>query len=272
MKTKELNKYLLLFDAECPVCAWAAGTTAANNILGENGKTPYQDFQSTACPVIDRQRAANEVALLDVETGQVSYGVESMFKLLGSIAPFLNPLLSFGPFVWLMRKPYKLFALNRRVIVPSAVSKNQIQPALHLGYRVAYLLITTLFAAFILTHYVQLTAGMVPVGNAYREYLICGGQIVFQGAIISLIAKNKVWDYLGNMMTISFGGALLLMPVLILAKVFGYHPVIYTAYFMAVAGVMLFEHIRRSKLLGLGYSLTASWVLYRTAILLFILY
>lgn len=269
---KEFDRYILLFDAECPVCTWAAGTNAANSILGKSGITSYQNFQNGACPVINRQRAANEVALLNLKTGEVTYGIESLFRLLASIAPFLNPLLSFGPFVWLMSKPYKFFALNRRVIVPSAGRKNTVQPALHLGYRGAYLLITCWFAAFVLTRYVQLTAGVVPVGYAYREYLVCGGQIIFQGIIVSIIAKNKFWDYLGNMMTISFGGALLLLLVLALSRVIGDHPVIYTGYFMAVAGVMLLEHIRRSKLLGLEFGLSISWALYRAVILLFILY
>ncbi|WP_432328601.1 hypothetical protein ACRQ5D_07165 [Mucilaginibacter sp. P25] len=40
---------------------------------------------------------------------------------------------------------------------------------------------------------------------------------------------------------------------------------------MAVAGLMLLEHIRRTKLLGLGWVLTVTWVTYRIVLLLLIL-
>lgn len=272
MKTQVMNKYLILFDAECPICNWAAGTNTANNLLGKNGMASYQGFQSGACPVIDRQRAANEVALLDVETGEVTYGVKSLFKVLAQAAPLLKPLLGFGPLVSVMSKVYKLFSLNRRVIVPSAAVKGDVQPAFHVGYRITYLIIAVLATAFVLTHYVQLMAGVLPVGNAYREYLVCGGQIVVQGFIINLIAQNKSWNYLGSMMTISLGGALLLFPVLLISGLIGQHPYFYAAYFMLVAGTMFLEHIRRNKLLGLGFTLTISWVLYRVVVLLFILH
>jgi len=125
--------------------------------------------------------------------------------------------------------------------------------------------------SFILTAYAHLLIGVVPIGSVYREYLICGGQIFFQGLIVSLIAKEKKWDYLGNMMTISFAGSLLLGFVLLEAHWIGHQPIFYTAYFMLVAGLMFLEHIRRTKLLQLGWTLTITWALYRTAILLLIL-
>jgi hypothetical protein len=40
---------------------------------------------------------------------------------------------------------------------------------------------------------------------------------------------------------------------------------------MLVAGLMFLEHIRRTKLLQLGWTLTITWALYRAAILVLIL-
>jgi hypothetical protein len=40
---------------------------------------------------------------------------------------------------------------------------------------------------------------------------------------------------------------------------------------MAVAGLMFLEHVRRTKLLGLGWVLTVTWVTYRIVLLLLIL-
>ncbi len=72
-------------------------------------------------------------------------------------------------------------------------------------------------------------------------------------------------------MTISFAGALLLLPPMLLAIWFELNPLFYLAWFMAVAGLMLLEHIRRSSLLKIGWALTITWVLYRIAVLLIIL-
>ncbi|MGZ3879291.1 MAG: DUF393 domain-containing protein, partial [Mucilaginibacter sp.] len=131
---------------------------------------------------------------------------------------------------------------------------------------------TWALTSLILTAYADLLIGILPAGNIYRECLICGGQVFFQGAIVSLIHKEKRWDYLGNMMTISFGGALLLAVGLLISGWIGHQPVFYAGWFMLVAGAMLLEHIRRTKILKLGWTLTITWALYRAVILLLILF
>ena len=241
-------------------------------MLDNDGRAAYQELPAQACPMLDRQRAVNEIALVNQDTGEVTYGIESLFKVFAVSIPVLKPLFVFRPFVWLMSKIYAFIAFNRRVIIPAPVAANsfELQPTFKLNYRLAYLFFTWLLTAIVLSAYARLMPGLLPGGSLYREYLICGGQIFFQGTIISIIRKNKRWDYLGNMMTISFGGALLLLPVLLLAQLLNLHPIVCAAWFMGVAGLMLLEHIRRSKLLELGWILTTSWVLYRILVLLLI--
>lgn len=141
----------------------------------------------------------------------------------------------------------------------------------HISYRIAYLLFTWLVTAYILTAYAHLLTDYVPLGGKYREYLICGGQIIFQGLIILVYKKEKLWDYLGNMMTISFAGSILLTPGLIVNHFIDIHPVMYILYFMLVAGLMFLEHIRRSKLLQLGWLMSITWAIYRLIVLELIL-
>jgi hypothetical protein len=81
-----------------------------------------------------------------------------------------------------------------------------------------------------------------------------------------LYAPAKRWDYLGNMMTISFAGALLLVPVILIHHLIHW-PLFSPLYFMVVAGLMFAEHIRRTKLLALGWLLTITWALYRIILL-----
>ncbi|NCD68834.1 thiol-disulfide oxidoreductase DCC family protein [Mucilaginibacter agri] len=267
-----LKNYLILFDAECPMCNLYTKAFVQSGLLDAEGRAAYQEVNPEICPMVDRQRAVNEIALINQQTGEVSYGISSLFTVIGAAMPVFKPLFAFGPFVWLMSKVYAFISYNRRVIIPATGDeKFQYQPTFKLHYRIAYLLFTWVVTAFILTRYARLLGNVVPVGGNYREYLICGGQIFFQAIVIGFVAKGKLWSYLGNMMTISFAGALLLLPMCLIGAWLGAHPILYTLYFMVIAGLMFLEHIRRSKLLHLGWALTISWVFYRSLVLVAIL-
>ncbi|RYY33316.1 MAG: DUF393 domain-containing protein [Sphingobacteriaceae bacterium] len=268
---KTLHNHIILYDAECPMCNLYTKAFVGSGMLDNDGRKPYQEMLPD-CPLVDRQRAVNEIALINTQTGEVEYGVVSLFKVIANSFPLLKGLFEWKPFIWLAQKAYAFVSYNRRVIVPGKALDNfDEQPGFKLKYRVAYLLFTWLTVGFILTQYTHLLAGMVPVGNAWREYAICGGQVLFQGIAVSLYANAKKWDYLGNMMTISFAGALLLLPGLLMAQFVELPALVYTLYFLGVAGLMFLEHIRRSKLMGLGWVLTITWMVYRLGILLIIL-
>jgi len=268
---KTLQNHIILYDAECPMCQMYTKAFTQTGMLDNNGRASYQDMPAEACALVNRQRAVNEIALVNTQTWEVSYGVESLFKVFGHNLPVLKPLFTFGSFVWLMRKVYAFISYNRRVIIPAGnTDVGAIQPTFRLSYRLLYLVFTWLLVGLILTGYAHLLTGLVPLGNAYREYLICGGQVLFQGIIISLYAPAKRWNYLGNMMTISLAGALLLLPVMLLAKFMVLNALVCTVCFMGVAGLMLLEHIRRTKLLELGWLLTSSWIIYRLLVLFLI--
>ncbi|QNN41489.1 DUF393 domain-containing protein [Pedobacter roseus] len=264
---RTLKNHVILFDNECPMCYAYTKAFVKTGMLAQDGREAYQEMPQNICPLVDQQRAANEIALVNTETGEVTYGIQSLFKIIAHAMPFFRPLFLFGPFIYLMRKFYAFISYNRKVIIPAEVKENTIQPTFKLHYRIAYLLFTWLITAYILTNYAHLLTAFVPLGSKYREYFICGGQLFFQGAIISFYRKEKLWDYLGNMMTISFAGSLLLLPITILAKYFSFPPLFFPLYFLMVAGLMFLEHIRRSKLLSLGWLMSISWALYRLIVL-----
>ncbi len=270
---KTLQNHIILFDEECPMCKVYTKALVNTGMLDADGRESYQNAPENVCPLIDRQRAANEIALIDRETGEVTYGIKSLFKVIGTSFPIFRPLFSFQPFVWLMSKIYAFIAFNRRVIVPPShmADKLSLQPTLKVHYRVAWLIFTWFCAGSILSAYAYLLVGIVPLGNQWREYLICGGQIAVQGIVISIIAKDKFWSYLGNMMTISFAGSLLLLLPLALSHWWHHQPVFYAIYFLSVAWMMLLEHIRRMKLLELGYTMSVTWILFRIVVMLLIL-
>jgi hypothetical protein len=270
---KTLKNHLILFDEECPMCRAYTQAFVRSGMLAKDGRAAYQSELETVCPVIDRQRAVNEIALVNTQNGEITYGVESLFKVIGNACPVFAPLFRFRPFAWLMGKVYAFISSNRRVIIPAGKKESTYayQPTFKLHYRIAYLLLTWLGTGYILTAYAYLLTGFIPAGGPWREYFICGGQIIFQGTIISAFAREKLWNYLGNMMTISFAGSLLLLLMVGVAHWIKVPQVVLPLYFMGVAGLMFLEHIRRTGLMGLGWVMTVTWVLYRVGLLLVLL-
>jgi predicted DCC family thiol-disulfide oxidoreductase YuxK len=267
---KTLKDHVILYDAECPMCKVYTRAFTNTGMLDKTGRAPYQEIPDFACPVVDRQRAVNEIALVDKVTGEVSYGIDSLFKVIAHSFPVFRPLFAFHPFVWLMRKLYAFISYNRKVIIPAPKgAAHAIQPSFNLRYRICYLLFTALVVGSILTAYAPLLKGILPAGGSYREYLIVAGQLTVQGILVSLYRPQNRWDYLGNMMTISLAGALLLLPALAVAHL---SPIFAAGWFLLVAALMLAEHIRRSALLSLGWGLTISWIFYRLALITAIFY
>jgi len=268
---KTLAGYTILYDAECPMCNLYTQAFVSSGMIAQDGRTPYQQIpENTACQV-NMQRAVNEIALVNNTTGEVSYGITSLFVIIGHSFPVFKRLFNNRFFIFIMSKAYAFVSYNRRVIVPARHIAGTVQPTFKLGYRLAYLVYTWLAVSIILTHYASLLGGFVPVGGQYREYLICGGQIIFQGIIASTLAPIKKWDYLGNMMTISFAGALLLLPMLVIAHLVVLPAIVATSYFLAVAVLMFLEHVRRTGLLRLGWLLSTTWVVYRIVVLIVVL-
>jgi len=269
---RTLKNHTILFDAECPMCnVYTKAFVRSGMLDSKEGRKAYQQAGEN-CKNVDMQRAVNEIALINGNTGEVTYGVKSLFKVLANSFPLLEPVFRFRPFSWLMEKLYAFISYNRRVIIPgnTQIAASEWQPSFRLHYRLIFLLFTGLMSAAILSHYTPLLYPLLPRGSSYREYLVCFGQIAVQGIIATIFFPKKVWNYLGNMMTISFVGALLLLPVIIASEWIFLMPQFALIYFMFIVSLMLLEHVRRTRILGINWALTISWIIYRIVILLII--
>ncbi|MEO6633573.1 MAG: DUF393 domain-containing protein, partial [Mucilaginibacter sp.] len=73
---KTLENHMILFDGECPMCNAYTNAFVKTGMLGANGRAAYQNGMDNVCPLIDKQRAVNEIALVNIENGEVTYGVK----------------------------------------------------------------------------------------------------------------------------------------------------------------------------------------------------
>ncbi|MFP9113813.1 hypothetical protein ACLI1A_07705 [Flavobacterium sp. RHBU_3] len=90
---KTLRHQTLVYDKDCPLCrAYTAGFVKTG-MLDENGRLPYADLNAESCAFVDADRARNEIALIDHKSKTVTYGIDSLLKVLGHSMPFKpNPL------------------------------------------------------------------------------------------------------------------------------------------------------------------------------------
>ena len=269
-----LKNNKLLIDQDCPMCdAYGAGFTKFG-MVDVQTVCPYQQVDNTLAHQIDMNRARSEIALFDETTAQTVYGIDAMIAIMTHGLPGIKRLLHRRWLYVPLRTLYRFISYNRKVIYPAAPRSGQrdCTPPLHRAYRWLYISLVALFTGLVLNRYAALmTAEWNLVPSSWREYAVCFGQVLWQGAVILAVDPRKSLAYLGNMSTVSLGGAILLLPLLLLAAWISVPPLMLLGYFVVVVGGMLLEHLRRCRLLGLPWVVTGSWVAFRTAVLALIL-
>jgi len=269
-----LKDHTLLYDTNCPLCAAYTKGFIKAGMLDETGRLSYEEGIQKYSEHIDVNRSRNEIALVNTADGSVKYGIEGMVHIITHKFKFLAPVLNNAAVLYFFKKFYSFISYNRKVIATSTSYTTQIcVPDFNITYRVLYLLISGLITSTVLLNYSFLLKGLVPQSNLIREYCVCFGQIIFQGSILIAVRtkKEKLFDYLGNMMTVSLIGALLLLPALIVGHYAILSSIIYSAYFFAVVLCMLIQHQKRVKNIHCPVWLSYTWVLYRCLVLLIIL-
>lgn len=262
---KTLHGFIILYDAVCPLCRVYTNAFVQTGMLDKQGRQSYQEMPAACAVHVNHQRAVNEIALVNPVTGEVYYGIESLLKILGHAWPVFRPLFSWGMFIGMMKILYRFISYNRRVFLPVAVGtvSEAAQPGFHRGYRAAFLIFSWLLVSIVLHRYGDGLEPVLAKGEWYREPLICGGQLLFQGLFVGAIAPRKIWDYLGNMMVVSLLGAIALLLIGLVLRTATAGAIWYAGALLLTAGAMFLEHARRCKLLGMGIGYSISWVLYR---------
>lgn len=269
---KTLYNQTLLYDEDCPLCrAYTTGFIQAG-MLGTNGKKPFVALSASERKFIDLKRAANEIALVDNENKTVLYGIDSLLKVIGNSFPWMAKTGHWKPVNFLLRKLYAFISYNRKVIIPSAKKpENELVcvPDFNFRYRLLFIAFAGLMTSLVLWKFAGLLP-QLPKGNFMRELILAFGQLIFQGGFLIGKDKKTILNYFGNLMTVSFMGALILLPVLFISTFATIPEIIILGWFGLTVCIMFAEHYRRIKLLGLPHFLCYTWILYRIIALLLI--
>ncbi|MEG0927479.1 DCC1-like thiol-disulfide oxidoreductase family protein [Chryseobacterium sp.] len=257
---KTLKNHTLIYDNECPMCTIYSRGFTKSGMLDEDGREAFTEISMKNKNLVDFNRAKNEIALVDHSQNKVVYGLDSLLLIIGNSFPLLAKIARIQPLYWFFKKLYSFVSYNRKQIIPSKkeYTEQSCVPDFNLKYRIGYMAFVAIFSAYILSVFSgKLGVNLAP--NFFREFAVCLGQILWQTLFLKAYLKEKIWDYLGNMMTVSLIGTLLLIPALII----NFSPVFSLIYFGMVVFIMFLEHIRRCKIMKLNYLPTISWMLFR---------
>lgn len=270
---KTLYNQTILYDEDCPLCQVYTSAFVKTGMLDENGRKPYHQICEEETAFINTERAANEIALVDYKNKTVVYGIDSLLKIIGNSFPFIEKIGKITLVNYLLKKLYSFISYNRKVIIPNSKTgetKIQCEPSFNLKYRIFYIIFAISFTSIILFNCSKLLP-YIPKSNFIRELIMASGQIVFQYCFL----PNNDWknniNYIGNLMTVSLFGCLLLTPLLIINQIIEINTTIALCWFVVTVLVIFFEHIRRVRILQLPKHLSFTWVLYRIIALYLIL-
>lgn len=270
---KTLNNHTLIYDKDCPLCQVYTSGFIKSKMLDTNGRKAFSTINTNDLEHIDINRASNEIALIDTKNKTVYYGINSLLKVIGHSFPIIEKIGNLKPINFLLKKLYSFISYNRKVIIPSkniTEGKLQCTPTYSFKYRLLYLLFTVIVTTLVLFKFSKLIPNF-PNSTIEREFVLAFAQIIFQGLFILKLEKKVILNYLGNLMTVSLMGSLILIPLLLINSVTKVPELTNLLCFGLTVGFMFLEHVRRIKLLKLPSYLSYSWVIYRIIALLIIL-
>lgn len=265
-----LKNRKLLIDKDCPMCKIYGKCFTEIGLIDKNTVSPYQTINDYYAKQIDMERAKNEIALLDTATSTTHYGIDAMIEIVAHRTTFFKKILHSRLVYAFLLRFYRFISYNRKVIYPTLKNENtrDCTPELSKKYRWSYIVFVAIFTGLVLNQFAfHLNARLSWEHTWLREFIICFGQIGWQLVAISFFKKDKTFEYLGNMSTVSMIGGILLLPVLLANYYFPFSLLRLITIFGMVVGIMFFEHIRRCKLLGVPFVMTISWLGFRTAVL-----
>jgi predicted DCC family thiol-disulfide oxidoreductase YuxK len=241
---KPLKNHVLIYDAECPMCALYTGAFTQYGWLEKNGRWKYEEIEKfEGCAYIDRHKSRHEIALVDLDNKKVHYGLDSILFILAYHLPFLKFLFQSAAFQVPMKQVYSLISYNRKVIAPATQeTEKSCIPDFHLFYRWLYVVLALAIALAVFYWF----------GNMYQIAI----PLVFGVAIFSLLnilgslyfMRVYAVIYIGQLATILLIACLLLVLIGLLIQLFGHFWLIESVAYLLASIILLKQIIRRSKI------------------------
>lgn len=192
---QNIENKVIVYDDVCPMCrAYTAGFVQLGWLKHRTG---FADAPPGMLEQLDLDRARHEIPLLDIKTGEVVYGLDALFLILGNRMPFFKPLFRNRFFRAALFQLYQIITFNRRVIAGSKAPSAGFDcaPDVNLFYRWLYIGLAAFGAAFI---FWQNDAGFPAL------------PLLLAAALPAVVFVRRKLDFAGHWATIALVSALLI--------------------------------------------------------------
>lgn len=267
----ELKAQYLLYDENCPLCAWYTRLFVKYGFIASETRVSFQSAIESKRFSIDEERAKAEIALV-TEGESTTYGVDSMLKVIGNRWSMVRAIGHFLPIYWMLQMLYRFISFNRKIIAPT-VCKDQCActPKFNAFWRVTFIAFCGFMTYWLVGNYFNTElVSYLRYESFSHEFTLFAVQLLFQSFVFKLLKQRDLFTYLGHISFISLLGALglgIAQVCLSAVSSFGWETALLGPVILgAVIVLMLMEHARRVKLLGLSAWLTVSLLVFRILI------
>lgn len=265
----EAAHFQLIYDKDCPFCKWYSKLFVRLGFLTHRGRIDYQTAVQDLKLNIDAEKAKNKIALVDLQKGAVTYGIDSLLKLIGSKYAWMEKVGKFYPVYWFLTLLYSFISYNRKAIAPSECNGVcDCYPSKSYFWRISFILLVGLFVNQITWTYFSYHLKEYFISDFYfLDSVFYISQFAFQFVVFKALKQKNFYDYVGQIAAISLLGGLALfffhLGFVVLSALGIDISLLEPFCYGMVYLFMLYEHIRRLKILNITWIMTLSFVLFR---------
>ncbi|MEM7657768.1 MAG: hypothetical protein AAF399_16675 [Bacteroidota bacterium] len=200
-----LQDQLIIFDDQCPMCQLYTREFVRQGILQPENRRGFSEVEVEEMEELDVDRSRHEIPLVDQATGEVRYGLEALFFLLGERWSWMKPIFRLKAIQWLLYPLYQLITYNRRLMAGTQASGEGFDcaPDFHLGWRLTYLGLSWGAVVALMVGLVPQLFTTLPILGLI--WLVAGAKI----ALLGFLQARSNWDHHGNLSSSWLVGMLL---------------------------------------------------------------
>ncbi|MFT3704439.1 MAG: hypothetical protein QM802_18870 [Agriterribacter sp.] len=250
-----MKAQVLVYDDNCPLCIAYSQLFVRYGLLQPEERKPFSTIDESLIAAIDFEKAKNEIPLIDMNSGEVLYGIDALVSILSRKAPLIKKIVAVKPVDWFLSRLYKFISFNRKVIVAKRCSQGTIDcaPSCNYFYRSLFLLFFLSFnTAMLYPVHTQLLNHLPNYHLSFMQLQVAHFLLVTINCTLSLsLSVKNAFEYLGqvNMLALTTIGLLLLfIPV---AHLLNNASTIIIGYFLGLTIFIFKEYLRRMHYAGI---------------------
>ncbi len=253
-----MKKYSIVFDNRCAVCNIGARSFKTLGLMDDEQGIALDSYQENAIACnVDPNRACDEMAVIDLESLEVTYGYDGWVQVISQKSKALSNFMKLGLVKAIGNPLYIFFASNRRILAPLQVDETTCEPKLKKGYRFSLLVLLGLFSGIITYQKGQLLALTEWFGflDGWKLISVTGVGWLLTGLMYQ---KPNKWDYWGHLAVIAGTAIFLQMLALIGYSIFP--SIAWVIGSMLLSDVlMIWMHYKRMMMMGMSQKYTWIW-------------